>query len=159
MNPMAEPPIAQPCAQCAKAATKACRGCTGAPLADGKGTARVAYCDAVCQKAHWPKHKTNCKITQARRTLYRAGETAQQAFYLYREFVFDMLIETVESNENALIVHHGNHETYPLVPFPHSLFSCEKDKHMMLSWIASDNAVGYMHDLISGMLEGEQPRS
>jgi hypothetical protein len=52
----AQPPTENPCSRCAKpAATKVCTGCK----ANGSD-ARVRYCTAECQRAHWSTHAPFC---------------------------------------------------------------------------------------------------
>ena len=42
------------------------RGGGGASLKTCKSCMLVKYCDANCQKSHWPKHKAECKIRAAK---------------------------------------------------------------------------------------------
>ena len=42
------------------------QGGGGASLKTCKSCMLVKYCDANCQKSHWPKHKAECKIRAAK---------------------------------------------------------------------------------------------
>lgn len=54
------------CAHCKKPGAKfCCADCRAGELGDIK----THYCDAVCQKAHWPKHRMPCR---ERRRFFRA---------------------------------------------------------------------------------------
>lgn len=100
-------------------------------------------------------HKSICKASQERQILYRAGESAQLAFYTYREVVFDKKITRVESDGKNMILHEGYYDTDLLIPFPTELFPCLADKQAILSFLSCSDAVGYMHEIIKAMLTGE----
>ncbi|KAL8887544.1 MAG: hypothetical protein Q9192_006304, partial [Flavoplaca navasiana] len=55
----------------------------------------------------WSDHKSHCKALAARKTLYRAADTAQALFYVYREIAFDKLVIKVEREEGQVRLFEG----------------------------------------------------
>ncbi|KAL8647337.1 MAG: hypothetical protein Q9210_005618 [Variospora velana] len=98
-------------------------------------------------------HKWTCKSSASRKILYRVAETAQALFYVYREVAFDKLYAKVERKGSDLILYEGYYDDL-FVPFPHSLFPDEKEKKAVLTYLACDDAYGYMHVVLKTMLEG-----
>ncbi|KAL8682362.1 MAG: hypothetical protein Q9186_001552 [Xanthomendoza sp. 1 TL-2023] len=94
MDASAEP-IIHGCAVCTEDAVSVCKGCKGTPDAKG-GHVAIYYCSAACQKKDWHVHKIQCKVSKNRRTLYRAGDTAQKLFLLYSRNFWTWPIDRVE---------------------------------------------------------------
>jgi hypothetical protein len=84
-----------PCARCQKAATKICNGCLGAPIYGEHLPIRTFYCDAECQKADWSRHKTECKLLQARKLLSRAAMVLQATICLIRMNAYPQAVASV----------------------------------------------------------------
>lgn len=91
---------------------------------------------------------------QERKILYRAGDTVQLLFYMYREIVFDKLIAKVEKKENEILLYEGFYEDDCIIPFPAAYFPGEREKQAMLTYMACDDAVGYMHEVLKVMVKG-----
>ncbi|KAL9003550.1 MAG: hypothetical protein Q9188_003591 [Gyalolechia gomerana] len=89
----------------------------------------------------------------SRKVLYRAAETAQELFYVYREVVFDKHIVKAERKGNEMILYEGRYEEC-FVPFPSSLFPDEKEKKAVLTYLACGDAYAYMDAVLKTMLEG-----
>jgi len=77
------------CANRDQPARLLCSACKETPEYEDQTT---WYCSQTCQHTHWASHKLQCKMFQSRKMLYRAGSFLQEAFYMYREKVFDKLI-------------------------------------------------------------------
>ena len=57
-----------------------CCGCDDLSLKNCSGCGSVAYCNAVCQAADWPKHKTDCnKIKKEKKAQEKAKEAVQSS--------------------------------------------------------------------------------
>jgi MYND finger len=78
---------AMECDHCTKPASMSCKACKTAPVLDGD-SGIIHYCNSVCQKEDWPRHKSTCLRLKDRTTLYRVVGTAQKLFYIYRELVW-----------------------------------------------------------------------
>ena len=119
--------------------------------------AKTFYCNSSCQKADWTNHKKLCKFLTTRKQLYRAGNIAQQIFYIYREHAFDEVIVKVEKEGNTLYLYEGlKHGEKVFVPFPHHLFSCKEDRNAALTNFACTDSLAFMHEIISKLLRGRQ---
>ncbi|KAL8942158.1 MAG: hypothetical protein Q9211_001527 [Gyalolechia sp. 1 TL-2023] len=139
------------CIRCCQPATKSCAACVNAP-ADEYGSHESSwYCGVDCQKGDWHRHKSLCNAPVLRKVLYRAAETAQELFYIYREIVFDKLIVKVARKEKEIIVHEGLYEEC-FIPFPSSLFPEEKEKKAMLTYLACGDVCGYLGVVLKTML-------
>lgn len=144
------------CAFCDKSnASQVCTGCNGAPDSTIFSNIKTLYCNTSCQKGHWNAHKQDCKAHQARRVLHRASEMAQQAFYVFREFTYDLNIESMEDRDGSLFLYEGFYKDDRIFfPFPDHLLRRERDKQAALTFMICGEAVGYMHELFRTMLKG-----
>lgn len=93
------------CAHCRKPATMKCGGCIGAPQFRTDELFKAVYCDGMCQKAHWPDHKTHCKAMKQRKILFRGARLLKVAILTYREVLYDIDITRVEFSEGYLQIH------------------------------------------------------
>lgn len=146
------------CQSCGGAATLICSGCKDAPTPDGcyGMVANTHYCNHLCQQKHWTTHKDLCLRLRRRKILFRAGQLAQEAFYVFRENVFDKHLKRIESNGEDLILHEHLYITDDIVfPFPDNMISDARDKEAILSYLACNDATGYIHKLIGKLLYGE----
>ena len=133
-----------------------CNGCADAPILSTEQPSNTFYCSTSCQKADWEIHKKICKLSSARKRLYRAGDIVQRIFYLYREHAFEKLITKVEKVDDTLYLYEGvDYGGQILVPFPHRLFSCEENKLAALTYSACDDAVAFMRDIVRLILQGK----
>ena len=60
-------------------------------------------CGKDCQAAHGKEHKGECKASNDRKVLYRAGEVLQRAFDLYRRRMFEDIIEKVDVEADGVL--------------------------------------------------------
>lgn len=75
---------------------------------------------------------------------------------MFRENVFDKHLKRIESNGEDLILHEHLYVTDDIVfPFPDNMISDARDKEAILSYLACNDAMGYMHKLIGKLLYGE----
>ena len=65
----------------------------------------TVYYDGMCQKAHWPDHKTHCKAMKQRKILFRGARLLKVAILTYREVLYDINITRVEFSEGYLQIH------------------------------------------------------
>jgi hypothetical protein len=93
------------CAHCRKPATMKCGGCIGAPQFRMDELFEAVYCDGMCQKAHWPDHKTHCKAMKQRKVLFRGARLLKVVILTYREVLYDIYITRVEFSEGYLQIH------------------------------------------------------
>lgn len=146
------------CALCGKEATNFCGACQNThDLGTGKSSS-TWYCGLQCQKCDWSQHKALCKASVARKVLYRAADTAQAMFYVFREITFDKLIVKVERAKGELRLFEGLYQDEILVPFPASLIKDENEKKAVLTYLACGDACGYMDVAIKTMLGGKLPQ-
>jgi len=143
------------CNKCARPSTLSCAGCKGAPTANGGPPVCIWYCGPECQKVDWPKHKRECKSRQVRKILYRAGSTAQLAFYVFREVTFNTQIGAFERLGHNLILHGISYsENQSLVPFPRHKIRNENDIRAILGHRCAGAALIFMDQMIKTMLQG-----
>jgi len=145
------------CAACGNSANKRCNGCieginhAGAP-------SPTFYCSTDCQKAHWAKHKAECKLADARKQLFRAGELLQAVFYIFREIAFDILIASVwEKGGNKMHFYEKEWEGHeePLFMFPADSIPEDHDRHALLTHHACGDALAYLHEFSLKVTKGE----
>ncbi|MCJ1386148.1 hypothetical protein MMC17_009274 [Xylographa soralifera] len=148
------------CARCHKFANRVCAGCKSSPsYAATPRILTVYYCSRECQVADWLAHKPYCKASSSRRSLYRAADTIQKAFLIYREVVFDKLFTKVEERNGLLLLTEGCYARDDIfVPFPKTLVKTELDRQAILTHLTCNDALGWMHDFISKILEGLSAR-
>ncbi|KAL8994046.1 MAG: hypothetical protein Q9169_005888 [Polycauliona sp. 2 TL-2023] len=153
MDDSTQPHPTHCCVQCGKAAFSACCVCLNSP-----GGESTWYCGLQCQKDNWPNHKTACKALAARKILYRAADTAQAMFYVYREIAFDKLIVKVKRTKGQLWLFEGQYQDEILVPFPEALIKDENEKKAVLTYLACGDAYGYLDVLLKTMLAATATR-
>ncbi|TAQ86697.1 hypothetical protein B7494_g4976 [Chlorociboria aeruginascens] len=151
---MSDPPrelASATCAHCRRPATLFCRHCRDIPASIPATT----YCSAACHAAD-------------RRTLYRAGDTLQQLFYMYREKMFDKWIVRIEERGGNLYIYEAEADTVKsdldyFLPFPGRLCSDDRwVKQALLTYLAGADAVAWMHDCVEHVLGrnmGKRPRA
>lgn len=142
------------CSHCSRPTTATCARCDLSPpiTLDAQPTTTY-YCSSACQAAAWPTHKDVCKALQARRSLYRAADTIQKAFLIYREKVFERLFTKVHEKDGILYLTESP-SIDVLEPFPEELVKNRRDREAVLTHLASMDALGWMNNLIKIMLEG-----
>ena len=145
------------CAHCREVATQVCNGCHQAPDAEGGRVETVRYCSAKCQKADWRYHKRDCKKAQARRSLYRVGETAKLAFFRVAERILDLDLVMIETKGDTLYVREGPRDRSISGPVPSEQLNSEQDKQAFMAWISCGSSENYVQDLVEAMLQGQNP--
>lgn len=144
------------CSICSKPATHTCKACKATPnTTDGQLTS-TWYCGAECQKAHWTKHKVQCKAAQARQKLYRAGDLAQKIFYHFSKTTYMWCPWRIEKIGTTWLLHPIVYDSKSqLVPFPYATVPNVQDQEALLSYQRCSSAVYNMQDLVKALLEGK----
>ena len=143
------------CAHGRESATLLCYGCYKAPDAEGGHVETVWYCSANCQKADWKFHKHDCRRAQARRSLYRVGETANLAFFRFVERTFDLHIVGVEDRGNVLYIHQGPQDRSTFNQFPSEHLKSDQDKQAAMARMKCRASEEYVQILVEDMLQGQ----
>ncbi|KAL8773311.1 MAG: hypothetical protein Q9209_001705 [Squamulea sp. 1 TL-2023] len=94
-----------------------------------------------------------CKASASRKILYRAADTTQALFYVFREITFDKLIVKVKRKGDQLLLYEGLYKDECFVPFPTSLVKDGDDKKAILVYMACGDAYAYMDVALKLMLE------
>ncbi len=145
------------CAHCHKHASRQCVACKDSPSID-KRTESSWCCTTKCQKADWDAYKDLCRSLKERRDLCRAGDLLQDIFYLYREKLFDRLIDQIELRDGKSYIQEGHYaphltEYNSLVPFPESLCQDPLDMKALLVHLSYDHAVAWMANITKHILD------
>lgn len=142
------------CAACGVASTTRCVGCIegvdqyGRPLP-------TYYCTKDCQQRHWPKHRKDCRIANARKVLYRGGELLKTVWLAFREEAFDLRLSRVQRQGDKLHIYEGKYEdTEVLVRYPQHLVSDPVEKQALLSHRACSDSSAYTYELVQKVFEG-----
>ena len=158
----------KPCGHCKKEATQPCPGCHGARGYENEYPVKTNYCDLVCQRADWERHKELCIGLQARKVLYRAGDTIQKLFYIYQESKWARNTFRTERTENALLqpehkaighcqtlyLHDYPHfGTSSSLPFPNNLFPSDREKAAALAHLSCHDSLISMHEVVGSMMQ------
>ena len=144
------------CARCSAPATKVCQGCKDVPSYEDNTKVKVYYCGVDCRAAHWSVHRKMCKASQRRLVLYRAGATAQLAFFAFREVIFDKRFASVDTKGKAMIMREGSYgKGEILVLFPHHLVPSQQDKEAILTYLACTDSVAFMYRMLVKMVPGK----
>lgn len=149
------------CANCRKDATQVCNSCHHAPDIHGGEVDPVWYCSPGCQIADRSEHESACQKAQDRRALYRAGATAQLAFYRYLEKFPDGNSRKVEKKgEDDFFVYkdHPNEDNVAALPFSWEACDSEEDRMTVLTLVKCTASTGFTHVLMDIMLPGESRR-
>lgn len=158
----------QPCGHCKKETTRPCPGCHGARGYEQEQPLRTNYCNGACQRADWESHKELCKVLQARKILYRAGDTIQRIFYLYQESKWARNTYKISRDKNT----HYQHEDEPIEkcdtlylydyphfgtsycpPFPNALFLSNREEESALAHLSCHDSIISMHEVVGSMIQ------
>ncbi|KAK5124852.1 hypothetical protein LTR85_001042 [Meristemomyces frigidus] len=142
------------CAACGKPASTRCAGCIEGLDQNGQ-LSLTYYCNKDCQRAHWPKHKNDCKLANARKVLYRGGEFLMTVWMAFREEAFDLCLGQAHKEGEELHVFEGKwNGPQVLVRYQQHLASDPLDKEALLSHRACTDAVANIHGLILKIFAG-----
>lgn len=130
------------------------QACRDTPNGAG-GLTAVYYCGATCQAVAWPAHKADCKVAKDRRTLYRAGDIAQDLFFIFQRNTWMWPIQRVEKKGTDWLIIDGDRVAKSIVvPFPASVFPDTRDQRAISSCNSCESAVAHTHQLIRDLLKG-----
>jgi len=124
------------CVNCGAPATSRCSSCTEGLDVDSQPVPPTSYCGRACQKAyHKSKHADECRASNARKQLYRAGAFVQELFYRSRLRCWSKTIEKVNVGDDGKIESHYAEPTDDTVftRFPTEMFANEADMHAVLA--------------------------
>ena len=142
------------CSSCGKPATTCCKGCKEGLDVNGNQIGKTYYCSLECQKANWNDHKSPCKASTLRKVVYRTGETAQIAFYMYREIFFDKVFSKVEKRGKDLLLFEDKYHGQIYVPLSEEQVPDEMDRKSILSFIACTDAMIIVGMFMASMMKG-----
>jgi hypothetical protein len=96
------------CVSCGGAPKHRCTGCAEGVDRHGKHSPTF-YCSKECQQQHWKAaHKSDCKATNNRKTLYKAGAVLQPVFEAIRRLAWSDNVlgadRTREGEQRKLVV-------------------------------------------------------
>lgn len=144
------------CLNCAQTATHTCKACRAMPNATDGQLSSAWYCGAECQKAHWTKHKPQCKAAQARQALYRAGDLAQKLYYVFSKTTYMFCPWRIEKMGTTWLLHPIVYINKSwLVPFPSATIPNVRDQEALLSYQGCSSAVFAMQNVVKVLLEGK----
>ncbi|KAH9867251.1 hypothetical protein IAQ61_007843 [Plenodomus lingam] len=134
------------CAACGNPATDKCSGCRS-----------INYCGKFCQTTHWKSHKLTCEQRLLEKALSRVAILVQKAYFDFSEQTFDTQIIKVEECGDQWLIQDGDQQrkrTY-FVKFPQHLMKNEQMKQAVLCAWKCNEALGFLHQLLSGLLDGK----
>jgi hypothetical protein len=143
------------CVQCLGPANERCAGCLGAP---GYGKSKpddTFYCGPMCQKAHWDKHKPECKMLQDRITLHRAASLLQALMYRICMQASYMSFTGVRVEGNTIHLHQYNgflSRTPNMQPLVVGSDVAQDAVEAISVHLASEKAVIFLHDFAKELL-------
>lgn len=140
------------CVKCNKPAVLRCQACS---YSEEKGVDQPTwYCGKGCQQADWPSHKSSCRKVACVNQIYRAARVVQALFYAFRENTFDLSIGRIEVGERGIRMWEKPYDEAVMVPFPSHLISDPSVHEAVLSYLACSEAILWMEDMFSKLLEG-----
>lgn len=80
----------------------------------------------------------------------------QKTFYVFRKTFFDLKIDRVTIKDNHMVIYEGNYGDEVTVPFPDSIIPDIKDQEAVLSYLACNEAISWMHPLFEKLLNGKR---
>lgn len=164
------PVLAKVCTVCQEEADLTCAGCKNTP--DHENT---SYCSPECQKADWKNHMPQCKFSKAKKGLFRAGDLMQELWYgplvhdntqctdsisryAHREMSFDKNFAKLENKGNVIYLQEGSGEKKPFYKFPNEICETEIEKHAVLSFLGSMEAVAAFQPFVVRLLKSTHPK-
>jgi hypothetical protein len=146
INSLHSEPVNKHCSSCSRPATLNCSQCNV-----------HVYCNAICQRAHWPEHKKTCKTKKFDITMRRAGSLLQKLYLMFRAMTFRDEFTKIEDSGRHIKAHAKNamRRSNKFTVFPDHLFTSKNDRMMILCASRCFNFVGQFTDIIEMMLKGK----
>lgn len=92
------------CFRCCTYTARQCGGCSGAPAFDRDlPGARIFYCSSDCQRADWARHKRECQIMQARKSILRAATLLKAILVRIRKNAYPIQVASVERESDTTV--------------------------------------------------------
>ncbi|KAF7191793.1 hypothetical protein HII31_06838 [Pseudocercospora fuligena] len=145
------------CTSCAGSLPRpvlACFDCSGNNI----NTSSPTYCSTRCRSDDRDSHLKRCNQQNVVRSIYRAGELLQDAFYTWRRTAFDVNLrrirkdgETLAIEEDVFLVPDGKSVFFD---FPDDQLPDTNDKHKLLSFLSCSEASAWMYELVKKSFEG-----
>lgn len=162
-TPIDRPNNKKNCTNCGDTDANAyCAGCHQAPNTDGTPRVNVRYCTRVCQKAHWPSHRAECKNLQARKALFRAAWLLQKIWYAVRRESFDNDLVSAEEINGELLIREGNYDLESTRrehgfyrEFPDAIFKNRQDAETCLNLLYCTDSLSHMSMVNHWLLKGK----
>jgi hypothetical protein len=137
------------CTVCHQPAKLSCAACKY----DSNGEARPTwYCGKECQKQDRINHKPRCDQARYVEPFRRAVEFVQKAFFIVRKEGFDVLLERVKVEGKVMTLYQGKAGDRVLFEFLKKLMVSKEMEEAVLSYCASDDAIGRFHTLVQASI-------
>ncbi|KAK1711269.1 uncharacterized protein BDZ83DRAFT_539783, partial [Colletotrichum acutatum] len=137
-----------------------CAGCCGAPAYDDGPAIRTFFCGRACQRSDWNRHRTECKVMQARKSLARAAAFLEALLVRIRKAAYPFAITSIEREASTIMLVSSNddqlHES-KLTPLPTDLASLQDHPELVKPiclHASGAEAMIYFCNVIKDMLSG-----
>jgi hypothetical protein len=150
------------CICCRSPTTKRCIGCLGAPDYDNNPSMSTFYCSFECQKSDWPRHRTECRKLQARKSLSRVASLLQAIIYKIKLHATTLEITSV--HVEGTTVYLNGPLPNPLCalqmkPFPVHLFENQAILESALVYTTCMETMVFLYSFTTELLRSQVPLS